>query len=81
MPLHVKSISVSVAVICFFVIAIVGWFSGVSPFTCCKRAIGAAVVVYIAASLAVKAINVILIDAMIEKQMNQPKGNANGSGN
>jgi drug/metabolite transporter superfamily protein YnfA len=81
MPLNVKSISVSVAVICFFVIAIVGWFSDVSPFTCCKRALAAAVVVYIAASLAVKAINVILIDAIVEKQMNQQKGNANGSGN
>lgn len=79
MPLHVKSISISVAVICFFVIAIVGWFSDVSPFTCCKRAMGAALIAYIAASLAVKAINVILIDVMVEKQMNQQKGNANGS--
>jgi hypothetical protein len=81
MPLHVKSISISVAVICFFVIAIVGWCSDVSPFTCCKRAMGAAVIVYIAASLAVKAINVILIEVMVEKQMNQQKGNANDSGN
>jgi hypothetical protein len=81
MPLHVKSISISAAVICFFVIAIVGWFSDVSPFTCCKRAIGAAVVAYIATSLAVKAVNAVLIDAMVDNQMKQQKGNANGSGN
>ena len=81
MPLHVRSISVSVAVICFFGIAVIGWISGLLPFTCCKRALAAAIIVYIAASLAVKAINAILINAIIKDQMNQQKGKVNDSGN
>ena len=73
MPLHVRSISVSVAIICFFGIAVVGWISGLSPFTCCKRALIVASFVYIIAALAVKAINAILINAMINSQMNPQK--------
>ena len=80
MPLHVRSISVSVAVICFFGIAVIGWISDLSPFTCCKRALTAAFVVYVVASLAIKAINTILINAMVKSQMNQQKGKASDSG-
>ena len=65
MPLHARSIAVSIAVICFFGLSIIGWVSGLSPFTCCKRALLGAVVSYIAASLAVKVINAILTNAMI----------------
>ena len=80
MPLHVRSISVSAAVICFFGIAVIGWISGLSPFTCCKRAMTAAIVVYIAAVLAVKAVNSILINAMIKSQMIQQKEKTSDSG-
>jgi len=80
MPLHVRSISVSVAVICFFGIAVIGWISELSPFTCCKRALTVAFIVYVVASLAVKAINAILINAMVKSQMNQQKGKASDSG-
>lgn len=73
MPLHVRSIAVSIAVICFFVISLVGWITGLSPFTCCKRALAAAAITYLAAALAVKAINAILINAMIKNRMNQQK--------
>ena len=79
MPLHVRSISVSAAVICFFGIAVIGWISGLSPFTCCKRALTAAIVVYTASVLSVKAINSILMNAMINNQMNQQKGKTNVS--
>jgi len=77
MPLHVRSIAVSIAVICFFSIAIIGWTSGLSPFTCCKRALAGAAAAYIAGAWAVKAINAILINAMITNQMKQQgeKGN------
>ncbi len=71
MPLHVRSIAVSIAVICFFSIAIIGWTSGLSPFTCCKRALAGAAAAYIAGAWAVKAINAILINAMITNQMKQ----------
>jgi len=71
MPLHVRSIAVSIAVICFFVLSIIGGVCGHSPFVCCKRALIGAILAYIAGRLAVKAINTILVDAMITNQMNQ----------
>jgi len=71
MPLHVRSIAVSIAVICFFVISIVGGVCGLSPFVCCKRALIGALLAYIAGGLAVRAINAILVNAMIESQVNQ----------
>lgn len=73
MPLHVRSISVSIAVLCFFGVAVLGGASGISPFTCCKRAMTAAFVAYIVTTLAVKAINSILINALIKTQMNRQK--------
>jgi len=73
MPLHVRSISLSSAVVCFFTVSLIGWVSDLSPFTCCKRALIAAFVVYVITVLAVKAINTILINAMINSQMNQQK--------
>ena len=79
MPLHVRSIAVSGAVVCFFTVCLIGSLSGLSPFTCCKRALAAAFVVYVAAALVVKAINAILINAMLHSQMDQLKEKANGS--
>jgi hypothetical protein len=80
MPLNVRSISVSIAVICFFGIAVTGWINRLSSFACCKRALAAAIIMYIATSLAVKIINAILISAMINNRMNQQKEAANDSG-
>ena len=80
MPLHVRSISVNVAVICFFGIAVVGWAGNLSPFTCCKRALIAAIVAYAATVLAVKAINSILINAMTKSQMDRQEGISSVSG-
>lgn len=71
MPLHVRPIAVAIAVIFFFGISLIGWINGLSPFTCCKRALAAAVLAYIAGTLAVKAVNSILMHAMITDQMNQ----------
>lgn len=71
MPLHVRSIAVSISVICFFVLSFIGWIYGLSPFVCCKRALIGAVLAYISSSLAVNAINAILVNAMISNQMNQ----------
>jgi hypothetical protein len=73
MPLPVRSIAVSIAVIFFFGLSLVGCISGLPPFTCCKRAIVGAALAYIAATWAVKAINSILINAMITSQINQQK--------
>lgn len=77
MPLHVKSIAVSIAVICFFAVAAIGLISGLSPFTCCKRALLGAAAAYIAGVWAVKAINAILINAMISSRIKQQKEDDN----
>lgn len=71
MPLHVRSIAVSISVICFFVLSFVGWICGVSPYVCCKRALAGAVLAYIAGGLAVRAINAILVNAMISSQVDR----------
>jgi hypothetical protein len=78
MPLHVRSIAVSIAVTCFFGLSLIGWISGLSPFTCCKRALLGAVLAYIAGAWAVRAINAILINAMIASQMDQQEGKDSG---
>jgi len=72
---------VSIAVICFFVLGFVGWISDVPPFTCCKRALVGAVFAYIAGAWAVKAINAILMNAMIKNQMDQQREKDSGGRN
>ncbi|NOR66264.1 MAG: hypothetical protein GQ528_02790 [Woeseiaceae bacterium] len=71
MPLNVRSIAVSIAVICFFVMSLIGWGSGLAPFVCCKRALIGAVLVYVGGGWAVRAINIILVNAMIANQMDR----------
>ena len=69
MPLHVRSTAVSIAVICFFVMSLIGWASELTPFVCCKRAMIGAVLAYVAGCWAVRAINYILVNAMVADQM------------
>jgi hypothetical protein len=71
MPLHIKSVAVSIAVMCFFGVSFIGWISGLSPFTCCKRALLAAVLAYIAGVWAVRGVNAIVISAMVTNQINE----------
>ncbi|MHC4616181.1 MAG: hypothetical protein ACYTEQ_00350 [Planctomycetota bacterium] len=78
MPLNIRPIAVAIAVIFFFGISLVGWISGLSPFTCCKRALTGAILAYVAGTLAVRAINAVLISAMITNQMNQKKEEERG---
>jgi predicted cation transporter len=73
MPLDVRKVAVNLSVIFFFSLSIVTLISGLSPFMCCKRAITGAVVVYFVATIALKIINMILIDAMMTKQIEQNK--------
>jgi hypothetical protein len=69
MLLPIRSIAVSTAVFCFFAIGIIGSFGGLSPYPCCKRALLGATVAYLTAGTAAKAINTILIQAMIASQI------------
>ena len=73
MPLNVKSISVNLAILFFFCLSIIALMSGLSPFVCCKRAIIGAFSVYIIANIAIRLINMVLIDAMITKNIEQLK--------
>jgi hypothetical protein len=73
MPLNVRSIAVSAAVTAFFGLSVAASICKLPPFTCCKRALVGAVLAYIAATLAVKAVNAILINAMITKHLNRQK--------
>ena len=81
MPLNVKSISTNAAVMSFFAIAIIGWIGKLSSVTCCKRAIIAAIIAYVVVSIAVKAINAILINAMVNKQLTLEQEKKRGSKN
>ncbi|MHC4572525.1 MAG: hypothetical protein ACYS76_00085 [Planctomycetota bacterium] len=81
MPLHARPIAVGTAVIFFFGISVVGCVSGLSPFTCCKRALAGAALAYFTGRMAVKAVNAILIDAMIANRINRKKEKDGGSGN
>lgn len=78
MLLHARPIAVSTAVVAFFGLSFVSWISNLSPFICCKRALAGSVIVYITTSFAVKAINVILTNAMISSWMNQEKDKTGG---
>lgn len=77
MPINVRRASVNISVICFFSLSIVTLLSGLSPFICCKRAIIGSVVVYIAANIGIRLINMILIDAMVTNQLEQLSSSEN----
>ena len=75
MLINVRSTAITLAVIAFFGLSIISWASGLAPFTCCKRAIIGAVCAYIAVKIGTKAINAILINAMITSKEEKEKGN------
>jgi len=71
MPLQTRPIAISAAVLCFFAIGIVGSVGGVSPWTCCQRAVLGGAIAYVAAGAAVRAINAIVTQALITHQMHK----------
>jgi len=79
MLLQIRPIAVSAAVVCFFVVGIIGSVAGVSPGTCCTRAILGAAVAYVASGLAVRAINAILTQAIIADQVGKENPGENKS--
>lgn len=64
-----RSVAVSVGVLCFFAIGIIGSCGGLSPCTCSQRAVLGATVAYLTTGTAVRAINSILTQAMIASQI------------
>jgi hypothetical protein len=70
---HTRSIAISAAVTCFFVVGIIGSFGGLSPCASCKRALLGAAVAYLAATAVVRAVWAILIQAMVDSEMNKER--------
>ncbi len=73
MMLHVRSVAVSGAVVCFFAIGIIGSVSGLTPGACCKRALLAAAVAYIVTRTAAQAINAIVMQAVVDHRMKKER--------
>ena len=71
--LHKRPIAVRAAVICFFALGLVGSLCGLSPDVCCQRALLGAVIAYLVAGMAVRAVIAILTHAMVTSQLNKEK--------
>lgn len=71
MLLPIRSIAVSTGVLCFFAIGIIGSLGGLAPHICCKRAVLGATVAYIVAATAMRAVNAILVQAVITSQIEE----------
>ncbi|HNY79323.1 MAG: hypothetical protein RBS72_05860 [Sedimentisphaerales bacterium] len=71
MLLQTRPIAFTAAVIAFFVLSIVGCVVSLSPDTCCKRAVLGAVVTYLVASVAMRAVDAIVTAAMIASQISK----------
>ena len=71
MPLDSRPIAISIAVLFFFGISIVGSLCEHTPLTCCKRAMIAATAAYFLATLAVRAVNAIIFNVIVTKQTQQ----------
>jgi len=71
MPFNVRNIAMNIAVIAFFGLSFVCWINGLSPFTSCKRAFIGAIIAFAAATLAVKILNAIIINAIIDDKINK----------
>ena len=79
--LDARPIAVSTGVVCFFALSIAGSIAGLSPYVCCERALLGSVVAYLAARTGIRAINAILMQAMITSQINKDEEDALDSEN
>jgi uncharacterized membrane protein YjjP (DUF1212 family) len=78
MPLDPRSISIRIAVLCLFAVSFVGWFSGLAPLTCCKKALIGAFVVYFITGIIVDILNQILISAFVQSRIEAQKKEMSG---
>jgi hypothetical protein len=81
MPLNPRTIALTVSILAFFTTSIVSAFCRNCPFTCCKRAVIAMLAAYVFTTIVVKVINVVLVDAIISKQVNRTLNRLKGKGN
>ena len=77
MPLPIRPIAVSIAVLCFFAIGVVGSLAGLSPYICCQRAVLGAALGCLVTVAAVRAINAIVTQAMIADRVRKENAGDN----
>jgi hypothetical protein len=79
MIINTKTCSIQMAVAAFFGVACVGALSGLSPWTCSKRALISAFIVYGMSRCALKVINWIILNALVKSQVNKQEDSASGN--
>ena len=76
----IKSKALSIAVLAFFAVAILSFFAGCTPDTCCGRALLGAAAAYCIAAWALRTISNIILDALTgTKQTNNQQVNYAGT--
>ena len=66
-----KQFTVTTAIIAFFALALLGWFSGLSMFQCGMRAVAGSVVIYLLAELAVRLVINVMVDTIVAEKSRQ----------
>jgi hypothetical protein len=77
MEKKIRSVSVTLTVIIFFAMALVGYFAGSSPAVCCQRALAGAIITYLVISISAKAIASIIINTIVENKVDHILENRN----
>ena len=68
-----RPIAIRAAVVCFFGLGIVGTVTGLAPSVCCERAVIGSAAAYVVAGIAVRAVNLVLVQAMISDRGQKDK--------
>ena len=76
MPVNPKTFAVKFAVLVFFIMAAVGCFNSLPTDVCAKRALIGAVAAYIVGKFAANSYNSIMIRAIVQKRINQFRGDS-----
>jgi uncharacterized membrane protein YjjP (DUF1212 family) len=72
-----RPLAVRTAVVGFFALGIIGSLGGLSPGTCCRRAVLGAAIVYFVTGAVVRAVNAILTQAMITDHIRKENSGGN----
>ena len=79
MIINTKTCSIQIAVAAFFCVACMGAISGLSPWTCSKRALISAFIIYGMSGCALRVINWIILNALVKSQMNKQEDSTSGN--
>lgn len=66
-----KQFTITAAIIAFFALALLGWFSGLSMFQCGMRAVAGSIVIYLLATLVVRLVVNIMVDTIVAEKSRQ----------